>query len=58
MDAACRVLRLRGSEMQAYASGARVTLSGDPAARRWPRIEISGGRLGKRWRPLGDEGDA
>ncbi|WP_338664656.1 hypothetical protein VQH23_05675 [Pararoseomonas sp. SCSIO 73927] len=50
-------LRLSDSEMRAYASGARVTLSGDPVARRWSRIEISGGRLGKRWRPLGDGED-
>jgi len=50
-------LRLSDSEMRAYASGARFTLSGDPAARRWSRVEISGGRLGTRWQPLGDGED-
>lgn len=48
-------MRLRGSEIQAYASGATITLCGDAEARRWTRIEISGGRLRERWRPLGDE---
>ncbi len=34
-----------------FTSGARVTLDGDSLKKRWLRIEISGGRLGKRWTP-------
>jgi hypothetical protein len=34
-----------------FTSGARVTLDGDSLEKRWLRIEISGGRLGKRWTP-------
>ncbi|MDU7519934.1 MAG: hypothetical protein E7K72_00840 [Roseomonas mucosa] len=51
-------VRRRGSEARVYASGARVTLVGDPDRRRWSRVEIDGGRLGARWRPLAENGGA
>lgn len=39
-------------EDHAFASGARVNLTGDPEARRWQRVTLIGSGLQKRWAPL------
>lgn len=44
-------------ETQAYASGVLVTLTGDPAARRWRRIRVIARGMQGRWTPFDLAGD-
>jgi hypothetical protein len=44
--------RLGKQSMWQFNAGASVDLSGDPDAQTWTRIDITGRKLGERWRPF------
>jgi hypothetical protein len=48
-DGEPRAFRIGGALSWCFASGAHLSLSGDPDAKAWTRIEINGGPLRERW---------
>lgn len=51
-DAPTLALVFGHHEDHAFASGARVNLTGDPEARRWQRVTLIGSGLQNKWAPL------